>query len=58
MSTSQPDRDKEEWKYDWDDHALAQLQGWLETTPAQRLAWLEEARELARLSASHRDRSD
>ena len=58
MSTSQLNRDKEDWQYDWGDHARAQLQGWLESTPAQRLAWLEEAMELARLSGSHQDRSD
>ena len=58
MSTDQRKRDKQDWQYDWDDHARAQLQGWLQSTPAQRLAWLEEAMELTRLSGSYVDRSD
>ncbi len=27
----------------WEAHRLEQLEGWLAATPAQRLAWLEEA---------------
>lgn len=35
------------WQSDWKDNERAQLRSWLEATPAQRLAWLEEAIKLA-----------
>ena len=35
------------WQAGWKDNERAQLRSWLEATPAQRLAWLEEAIELA-----------
>jgi hypothetical protein len=31
------------WQYTQQDHEDAQLHGWLKSTPAQRLAWLEDA---------------
>jgi hypothetical protein len=39
--------DKPDWKAGWTDNERAQLQAWLKATPAQRLAWLEEALILA-----------
>jgi hypothetical protein len=43
----------------WREHELEQLRSWLLLTPAQRLDWLEGAKEFAReaLGAVHRDRS-
>jgi hypothetical protein len=35
------------WKAGWKGNERSQLRSWLEATPAQRLAWLEEAIELA-----------
>lgn len=35
------------WQADWKDNERAQLRSWLKATPAQRLAWLEEAIKLA-----------
>ena len=31
----------------WDAHREAELEGWLKATPAERLAWLEDAIRLA-----------
>jgi hypothetical protein len=36
-----------DWQAGWKDNERAQLRTWLKATPAQRLAWLEEAIELA-----------
>jgi hypothetical protein len=35
------------WQAGWKDNERAQLRSWLKATPAQRLAWLEEAIKLA-----------
>ena len=35
------------WQAGWKDNERDQLRFWLKATPAQRLAWLEEAIELA-----------
>ena len=58
MAIDQLNQDKENWQYDWDDHERAQLQGWLEATHAQRLAWLEEAIKLAHVSGALNNRPD
>jgi len=44
-----------EWDGGWHAHREAQLDAWCRATPAQRLAWLEQAMELAR-EAILRDR--
>ncbi len=31
------------WQSHWKDNERAQLHSWLQATPAQRLAWLEDA---------------
>lgn len=36
-----------EQKADWKSHDDAQLDSWLAATPAQRLAWLEDALKIA-----------
>ncbi len=36
-----------DWQAGWKDNERAQLRSWLKATPAQRLAWLEEALALA-----------
>lgn len=43
----------------WKAHEEEQRRSWLRLTPAQRLAWLEDAKEFAReaLGAAHRKRS-
>ena len=58
MAIDQLKRDKEEWQYDWDDHENAQLQSWLKSTHAQRLAWLEDAIKLAHISGALKNRPD
>lgn len=40
-------KDKQGLECEWADHERMQLLGWLEATPSQRLAWLEEAIEFA-----------
>ena len=35
------------WQAGWKDNERAQLRSWLKATPAERLAWLEEAIKLA-----------
>ena len=35
------------WQLEWEDNERAELRAWLTATPAERLAWLEEAIELA-----------
>lgn len=37
----------DDWKADWEGHRQWQLTAGLAATPAQRLAWLEEALEFA-----------
>ncbi len=37
----------EDWEADWESHQRWQLVSGLAATPAQRLAWLEEARAFA-----------
>jgi hypothetical protein len=39
---------REDWQADWEGHRQWQMTSALETTPAQRLAWLEEMLELMR----------
>lgn len=41
------ERGSEGWKAGWEDQEANRLDGSLAATPAQRLAWLEEAIELA-----------
>jgi hypothetical protein len=36
-----------DWQADWKDNEQAELRSWLRATPAQRLAWLEDAMKLA-----------
>jgi len=36
-----------DWRAGWKDNERAQLRSWLKATPAERLAWLEEAIKLA-----------
>lgn len=45
--TEQHKKQNDNWQADWTAHEMAQLDGWLTATPAQRLAWLEEALQLA-----------
>ena len=40
------------WQGDWEDNERAELRTWLMATPAERLAWLEEAIELAHRSGA------
>ncbi len=40
-------REQVDWQADWEGHRRWQLTSALATTPAQRLAWLEEMIELA-----------
>ncbi len=48
-----------DWHVDWDGHRESQIASVAEATPAQRLAWLEEAIRLAYLSgALPRDSED
>lgn len=42
-----PDPGSEDWKAGWEDQEANRLDASLAATPAQRLAWLEEAIELA-----------
>ena len=37
----------ENWQADWESHERWQMAAGLAATPAQRLAWLEDMRELA-----------
>ena len=47
------DRREDEWAVGWDDHARAQQRRIAETTtPAERLAWLEEMIALAHVSGA------
>lgn len=46
MSPDQPSGDRE-WEAAWEDNRRAQMTDALKATPAQRLAWLEDAIELA-----------
>jgi len=41
-------RPADDWDGGWEAHRIAQSDAWGRATPAQRLAWLEEAIELAR----------
>ena len=43
---------REQWDASWEDVERAQLETMLAATPAQRLAWLEEAMRLARASGA------
>ena len=36
-----------DWQAGWKDNERVQLRSWLKATPAERLAWLEEAIKLA-----------
>ena len=50
MTTSKdslPKKPTHDWQADWEDNERAELRSWLSATPVQRLAWLEEALELA-----------
>ena len=40
------------WPVAWSEVEDAQLRDWLRTTPAQRLAWLEEMLEFARMAGA------
>jgi len=58
--TAKPRRDTE-WNVDWEGHRRQQLTAALQATPAQRLAWLEEALRIAHQSgalARARNRGD
>lgn len=39
----------------WDEHARQRLRAWLDTTPAERLAWLQEAIVFARRAGALED---
>lgn len=39
----------------WDEHARQRVRDWLDTTPAQRLAWLQEAIVFARRAGALED---
>lgn len=41
-----------DWPVTWSEVEDAQLRDWLRTTPAQRLAWLEEMLEFARTAGA------
>ena len=41
-----------DWPVTWSEVEDAQLRDWLRTTPAQRLAWLEEMLEFARMAGT------
>ena len=43
---------REQWDVSWEDAERAQLETMLAATPAQRLAWLEEAMRLAHASGA------
>ena len=43
---------REQWDASWEDVERAQLETMLAATPAQRLAWLEEAMRLAHASGA------
>ncbi len=47
-----------DWQVDWDSHRDAQLSSVAAATPAQRLAWLEEAIRLAYQSGALPRRDD
>lgn len=46
----------DDWQADWEGHRQWQLTATLETTPAQRLAWLEDVLELMRRIAARSGR--
>lgn len=53
METDRPaGRSSERWDVTWADVERAQLETMLAATPAQRLAWLEEAMRLAHASGA------
>jgi hypothetical protein len=43
----------DDWEADWESHRQWQLTSALDATPAERLAWLEEAIELAWKCGAH-----
>lgn len=45
----------DDWQADWEGHRKWQLTAALETTPAERLAWLEEVLELMRRLGARSD---
>ena len=47
-----PSDDDRRWDVTWEDVERAQLETMLSATPAQRLAWLEEAMRLALVSGA------
>lgn len=47
---------RDDWQADWEGHRQWQLTATLETTPAQRLAWLEEVLDLMRRIAARSGR--
>ena len=40
-------QDTKHWQAGWKEHEDAEIEAWMSATPAQRLAWLEEALVLA-----------
>ena len=48
------DESESDWRVSWEANEAAQLETWLSATPAERLAWLEEAIWLAHESARER----
>lgn len=56
------DADGSEWHVDWDEHRRWQLRSVVAASPAQRLAWLEDAIRLAHrtgaLDRARRNRED
>ena len=47
-----PSNDDRRWDVTWEDVERAQIETMLSATPAQRLAWLEEAMRLALVSGA------
>ncbi len=43
MKNQKPNDNKKEFQDSLTDHEIEQLRSWQKVTPAQRLAWLEEA---------------
>ncbi len=51
------ERSSESWPVSWSEVKEAQLKTWLRATPAQRLAWMEEMLEFARLASTTRQQA-